>query len=199
MLILMISFVFAYFKEITIGREELMTDKLKQNKFRVGEILPHALTFAVVLATFICELSMVIEGFIEKELTISGAAFFLYIGTLVSLGANELVYESIEESRPEIHKCIVFLCLFGGIVSFVAGILISSGLWWDKYPNIKFWVFHILRCIVILTYAALCWPCLEKAIVIWKKTGKSDNVGLGSDENPSDFDIMDNKSGKGDS
>lgn len=174
-----------------------MTDKLKQNKFRVGEVLPHALTFLVVFATFTCELSMVVEGFIKKELTISSAAFFLYIGTLVSLSVNELVYESIEKSHPNTHKAIVYLSVGGVILSLFAGLIMSSSAWWNEYPDIKFWFFHIIRCIVVLAYAALCWPCLNKAIVIWKETEESDKVGLDSGDKPSDFDINDNKSGKG--
>lgn len=169
-----------------------MSDQLKQNKIRVGEALPHALTFLVVFATFTCELSMVVEGFIKKELAISPATFFLYIGTLVSLSTNELVYESIKNGYPKTHNAIVYLSVGGGILSLFAGLIMSSSALWNEYPDIRFWVFHILRCMVILAYAALCWPCLYKTMVVWTESGKtkeSDKVGLDSGEKPSDFDI----------
>lgn len=191
------KYLFCLLSKITIVRDVYMKAQLKQNKIRVGEVLPHALTFLVVFVTFTCEFSTVVEGFIKKELTISSAAFFLYIGTLVSLSVNELVYESIEKSNPKTHRAIVWLSVGGVILSLFAGLIMASSSWWNEYPDIKFWFFHILRCIVVLAYAALCWPCLNKAIVIWNETEESDEVRLDSGEKPSDFDINDNKSEKG--
>lgn len=167
-----------------------MTDKLKQKKLSFGDVFPHALNFVVVFATFASELSMIVEGFIEKELTVSSSAFFLYIGTLLSLGMNELVYESVKDNHPKTHKALIVLSAIGSSVSLFA-VMVCTGTWWDKYPCIKFWFFHILRCIVVLTYAALCFPCLNKTIALWKEKGneQNDKVELDSDESLSDFDI----------
>ena len=171
-----------------ISRDEKMKSKSKQNILRVGEVFPQTLNFFIVFTTFAFELSSVVEGFVKKELTVSSPSFILYIGTLVSLFMSELVYEPSGNNHSKLHSMILWLSAIGGLISLF-GSLFCSGTVWENNQNLKFWIFHIIRCIVISTYAILCGPCLYKAIVLWKENKEDSEVDINLNEGLSDLDV----------
>lgn len=175
-----------------------MTNKLKQKKFRFGEIFPHVLNFAVVFATFWYEIPIIVDGFFKKELTVSLPSFVLYIGTMLSLFMSELVYESIEDNYPKVHLILIRSSLSGCLVSFVAIMFGSNIAMWEKFPDIKFWVFHIMRCIVDVSFGILCGACFYKIIALWNEDDEKNEVNFMLNGKLSDFDVDSSNGRKGD-
>lgn len=163
-----------------------MTDKLKYNEFRFGNVFHEAFNFSVTFATFVYEVSQIIDCFFLKELAPTAPSFVLYIGTLLSIFLNELVYDSVADSHPRIHRVLVLSSLIGSLVSFFA-IMVSSGM--ESLPNLKFWVLHISRCIVVFSFGVVCGSCLGKTIVLWNESGENDDLNLDIGGNLSDFDV----------
>ena len=157
------------------------------NQQRFGEVFPQILNFIIIISTFIIELTMILDVFFTHELSFSSSSYILYIGTLISLFMNEFVYDSIETRHRIIHKLILLSSGIASVISFAASIL-YNGNWWTE--NIKFWVFHIVRCIIVLAYAILAVLWLIKIMHLWAEFNddKDDDIGVPI-KNPNNLDV----------